>query len=437
MDELSLGSFLWRGGAVLALIAANAYFVAAAFSLVASRRTRIDAMAEAGDTKAKLAQKAIQSLDRYISGTQLGITVSSIGLGWIGEPALAGVVESAFGGISLPLEPVAIHGVAVAIAFMIITFLHIVLGELAPKAIALQHPEATSRWVAGPLIGFTEATNPFIWLLNGSANLLLRLLGARPPSEAERVHQPEEIVMLVKQTQRTGALEKGDVRMIEGVFEFTEKLARDVMTPRTGVVGLEAGTPVEAAVAVVAESGRSRFPVYRATLDDVVGVVHVKDILGAMLRDPSTPVERLAREPLFVPGSREVEDVLADMKRLKRQLAVVLDEYGGMAGIVTMEDLLEEIVGEIYDEYDTGEPAPQAGPEGVTVPGAMALDETSEKLELELDDETHQTLGGYVFARLGRLPKPGDRVSIPGGALEVVEMDGKRVGKVRVLRERS
>ena len=436
MDELSLGSFLWRGGAVLALIAANAYFVAAEFALVAARRTRIDAMANAGDTKAKLAQKAIQSLDRYISGTQLGITVSSIGLGWIGEPALASVVETGFRAFSLPLEPVLIHGIAVAIAFAIITFLHIVLGELAPKAIALQHPEQTSRWIAGPLIGFTEATNPFIWLLNGSANLLLKLLGARPATEAERVHQPEEIVMLVRQTQRTGALEKSDVRMIEGVFEFTEKLARDVMTPRTEVVGLEAGTPVQAAVAVVAESGRSRFPVYRGSLDDIVGVVHVKEILATLLRDPATPVERLARDPLFVPGSREVEDVLADMKRLKRQLAVVLDEYGGTAGIVTMEDLLEEIVGEIYDEYDVGAPATQTGPEGITVPGAMALEDTGEKLELELDDETHQTLGGYVFARLGRLPKPGDRVNIPGGALEVVEMDGKRVGKVRVLRER-
>ncbi len=437
MDTISLQSFLLRAATVLILVAANAFFVAAEFALVASRRTRIDALARAGDTKAKLAQRAIQQLDRYISGTQLGITVASIGLGWIGEPTIASVIEGAFQGLPAPLNAVSTHSVAFVIAFMIITFLHVVLGELAPKAVALLHPEATSRWVAAPLIAFTEATNPFIWVLNGSANTLLKLLGMRPASEAERVHQPEEIVMLARQTQNAGRLAKGDVRMIEGVFEFTEKTARDVMTPRTDVMALPAMLTVNEAGTRAGKIGRSRYPVYQESLDDIVGIVHVKQILAGMQADPARPVTTLMRDPLFVPGTREVEDVLADMKRLKTQMAVVLDEYGGTAGIVTMEDLLEEIVGEIYDEYDLAEPVPAPSADGVTVPGDLEIDDLNRRYGLKLPGDDYQTVGGYVFGRLGRLPQPGDRVVIQGTALEVMEMDGRRVGRLKIVRNKE
>ncbi len=230
MEEFD-GRFLAVVSLAVLLIAANAFFVAAEFALVASRRTRIETLATAGDRKAKLALKAIQSRDRYISATQLGITAASLGLGWISEPAFAGAIEHLFSGLPSPLSQILTHAVAGTIAFLIITFLHIVLGELAPKTLALLHPEATSMWLAGPLIGFTKATNPFIWLLNGSANALLRLFGARPPTEAERVHRPEEILMLARQSKEFGELADQDLRLIEGVFEFSKKNIHDVMTP--------------------------------------------------------------------------------------------------------------------------------------------------------------------------------------------------------------
>jgi len=439
MPEPELGSLWLRLLAVLVLVAANAFFVAAEFALVASRRTRIEAMIRKGDRRAAVVRKALQSLDRYISGTQLGITVASLGLGWIGKPALAGTIERLFAGLPSPLDAVATHSVAVGMAFAIITFLHIVLGELAPKALALLHPEQTSRWVAPPLIVFTIATNPFIWLLNGTANGILRLFGARPPTEHERVHSPEEIMMLVEQTRKTGSLGAQDARMIEGVFEFSEKSARDVMTPRTNMVALRATLSLAAAADQVAAAGRSRYPVYRESLDDIVGTVHAKDILRA-LRGPEhgdRTLEAILRPPLFVPGTREVEDVLADMKRQKVHLAIVLDEYGGTAGLVTMEDLLEEIVGQIYDEYDRPD-APSGGPSaGAPVPlvsGSAEISEINKTYGLQLDDTDYTTIGGVVFGQLGRLPKVGDRVELPGATFEVVEMEGRRVGKVKVER---
>jgi len=440
------GSLGLRLLAVVGLVAANAFFVAAEFALVASRRTRIDAMVRRGDARARHVKQALQHLDKYISGTQLGITLASLGLGWIGEPALAGLIEGAFGGLPTPLDRIATHTVAATVAFGIITFLHIVFGELAPKALALLHPEQTSRWVARPLILFTRATNPFIWLLNGTANGILRLFRARAPTEYERVHSPEEIMMLVEQTRKTGRLGSQDARMIEGVFEFSEKNAREVMTPRTRMVGLPVTLSLTDAADQVAAAGRSRYPVYRESLDDIVGTVHAKDILRALRGKPDEretvqTLETILRPPLFVPGTREVEDVLGDMKRQKIHLAIVLDEYGGTAGLVTMEDLLEEIVGQIYDEYDrpeTGERASAAGAAPAQIiPGSTELTDLNRTYALQLDDTDYTTIGGVVFGRLGRLPKIGDRVELPGASFEVVEMDGRRVGKVKVALQRT
>ncbi|MGH7672360.1 MAG: hemolysin family protein [Gemmatimonadales bacterium] len=436
MSEPFWNSAVFRLLAVLLLVAANAFFVAAEFALVASRRTRVEAMIRRGDSKARVVKKALQSLDRYISGTQLGITLASLGLGWIGEPALAGLFEALFAGLPAPLNVIARHSVAAGVAFAFITFLHIVLGELAPKALALLHPEQTSRWVAPPLILFTTATNPFIWLLNGTANGILRLLGARAPTERERVHSPEEIRMLVEQSRRTGGLGADNARLIEGVFEFSEKTARDVMTPRTQMVALPADLTLEEAADQVAVAGRSRYPVYGESLDDIVGLVHAKDILAGLRSAKSDTVRAVLRPAVFVPGTREVEDVLADMKRQKIHLAIVLDEFGGTAGLVTMEDLLEEIVGPIYDEYDRPTPEARAAPgEGAPVlSGAMPLREVNATYGLALDEGDYTTLGGYLFGALGRLPKGGDRVAVPGAVFEIVEMEGRRVGTVRLLK---
>ena len=430
MAESAFSSLGLRLAAVLGLVLANAFFVAAEFALVASRRTRIDAMIAEGDARARTVRQALQSIDRTISGTQLGITLASLGLGWIGEPAIADVLATLFGTLPQPFNVIATHSVAVAIAFVLITYLHIVLGELAPKGLALIHPEQMSRWLTGPLMVFTTATNPFIWLLRSSASGILRLLGAGRLSERERVHSPEEILMLVEQSGKTGSIAPEDARLIEGVFEFSEKNAREVMTPRTDIVALAADQTVESAADAVARAGRSRYPVTGESLDDIVGVVHAKDILRALRGGGTSPVSSVARPAFFVPGTREVEDVLADMKRKKVHLAVVLDEFGGTAGLVTMEDLLEEIVGQIYDEYDRSEPAP-AGTASV-IAGSTPVGEVNESYGLSLDPGDYTTIGGLVFGALGRLPKVGDQVRLPGVTFEVVSMEGRRVGQLRV-----
>jgi len=417
--------------AVVVLVLANAFFVAAEFALVGARRTRLDELARAGDGKARLARRAVQSLDRYISATQLGITLASLGLGWIGEPALAGLIRGGFAWLPASLASIATHGVASAIAFIIITILHIILGELVPKALALLHPEAVSGWVAAPLIGFAWIMQWPIALLNGSANRLLRLMHISPPGEHERLHSPEEIRMLVEQSQEGGSLLKQDARLLEGVFEFSEKTAQEVMTPRTQMIALDADLSVEAAADEVAVARRSRYPVSTESLDEIVGVVHAKDILTALRSKPGQTVRTIMRPPLFVPGTREVEDVLADMKRLKTHLAVVLDEYGGTAGLVTMEDLLEEIVGPIFDEYDPLDKAAQ-GDGATRRDGAMPITEFNTEFDAAIDDTDYTTLGGYVFGQLGRLPRPGDRVAVGNHVLEVVEMDGRRVKTLRL-----
>lgn len=420
--------------AVLALVLANAYFVAAEFALVGARRTRLDAQAQTGDRKAMLALKAVQSLDRYISATQLGITLASLGLGWVGEPALAGLFDSLFSGIPAPFDWLATHTASVAMAFTIITTLHIVLGELVPKALALLYPEDVSRWVVAPLMGFSWVMHYPIVVLNGTANRLLRIVGVKARGDHERLHSPEEIRMLVEQSGEGGSLRRGDARMLEGVFEFSEKSAEEVMTPRTEMVALEADATVEEAADVAAEAGRSRYPVFGESPDDIIGVVHTKDILRAMRSAPGSPVRRILRQPLFVPGTREVEDVLADMKRLKVHLAVVLDEYGGTAGLVTMEDLLEEIVGEIFDEYDPVQQAVAVPKDGVVVvDGSTPLSEFNTKFNAELDDTNYTTIGGFLFGHLGRLPKVGDQATVGGIRFEIAAMEGRRVESVRIL----
>jgi CBS domain containing-hemolysin-like protein len=418
---------------VVVLVLANAFFVAAEFALVGARKSRLEELIQQGERKAILARKAVQSLDRYISATQLGITLASLGLGWIGEPALAHLIDGAFLWLPDAVEPYATHGAAVFIAFSIITVLHIILGELMPKALALLYPEHVSMWVTAPLMGFTWVMTWPITLLNGTSNALLNLLGINPPGEHERLHSPDEIRILVEQSQEGGSLGAQDAKLLEGVFEFSSKAAQDVMTPRTRMVALEADSTVARAAAVIATAGRSRYPVYGETLDDIIGVVHAKTILVAFREAPERLLRDVMRPPLFVPGTRKVEDVLGDMKRQRTHLALVLDEYGGTAGLVTMEDLIEEIVGDIEDEYDrTDRPAVQ--PDGAAVlEGGLPLTDLPDRAGIEIEDENYTTLGGYLFGRLGRLPKVGDQVTVADRIFEIAEMDGRRVKSARLL----
>src|SRR5881628_816314 len=399
--------------AVVLLVLANAFFVAAEFALVAARRTRIDALVRRGDRKAKTVQTALQDLYRQLSAAQLGITVASILLGYVAQDTVAHLFHDWFAALPAALSFLTRGGVASTVAVAVISFLHVVFGEQAPKAWAITYPEGTSRWIAAPLIFFSWITRPFTDLLNWSANRVVRLLGIRSATaELERIHSPEEIRMLVEQSRKTGRLAADDARLLEGVFEFSEKTAREVMTPRTDIVALPIDLTLEEAADQVAVAGRSRYPVYGETLDDIVGLVHAKDILA---------------------GLRSAKG--GSLRAVLRPAVIVLDEFGGTAGLVTMEDLLEEIVGQIYDEYDrsSGDTRAVPGEGAPLLPGAMPLRDVNQTYGLDLDETSYTTIGGYLFGTLGRLPKVGDHVPVKGAAFEIVQMDGRRVGAARLL----
>jgi len=309
-----------------------------------------------------------------------------------------------------------------------------VFGELVPRAAALQHPESWAKWLAPPLLGFAWLARPFTVLLNASADGVLRLFGLRLDAGHEAVHSPDELRVIVEQSQREGEIDQEDADLIGAVFEFSEKNAREVMTPRTAIVALSADMTLDEALAVVEEAGFSRYPVFEGSLDNIVGMVHAKDLLPVLRRRAETfSVSGIMREVHAVPGSREVEEVLADFKRLKEHLAIVLDEYGGTAGLVTMEDLLEELVGEILDEYDEGAAVVQRTAQGEALLAGLAeIGDVNEQHGLHLPDDDYTTIGGFVFGALGRLPQVGDRVSGGGATWTVREMDGRRIAQLEM-----
>ena len=430
--ELTLGNIMGRLGGVILLVLANAFFVAAEFALVGSRRSKVDQMASEGDRKSRTVQQALQHLDRYISATQLGITLASLGLGWLGEPALAVLVDRVLGIFGVDVPAGVAHTVAGSItAFAIITFLHIVLGELAPKSVALIMPEQVSRWVARPLMLFSSLMYPFVWFMQGAANIFLRMFGIAPATEASRVHSPEELRLLVIQSRVHGTLDESDSAMIAGVFDFHEKRARDVMRPRTDIVAISLDATEDEVWAILRSERYSRYPVYDESLDDIVGVFLAKDL---WLHDGTEPfaLKGFVREALYVPDSRQAERVLDDLRKTRAHMAVVLDEYGGTAGILTMEDLVEEVIGDIADEYD------MATRDSITTNGVLELSGSLSLIDVRSDHRVPipegdwTTLGGYAFSRLGRVPKIGDRVPFPGGELEIIAMDGRRVAGLRV-----
>jgi CBS domain containing-hemolysin-like protein len=436
IEHIGIGAVAGRLAVVIMLVAINAFFVAAEFALVAVRRSRIDEMADAGERSAKNVQKALTHLDRYIAGTQLGITLASLALGWVGEPAIAVILDAVLEIFGLPPEPAGVHtGVALAIGFFILTFLHIVFGELAPKTVALVNPEGVSKLVTTPLMLFSRLMSPIIWVFNGAANAVLTVFGISPTTEVQS-HSPEELRLLVMQARAHGTLNESDSAMLAGVFDFHEKKARDVMRPRTEVVALDIEATEEEVWKVVKDERYSRYPVYRESLDDVVGVFLAKDL---WLRNEDTPfsLPALTREPLYVPDSRPAERVLDDLRRSRAHMAVVLDEYGGTAGIMTMEDLIEEVIGDIADEYDMAARSAIESNGVLELDGTMSLIDVRSDHRVQIPEGDWTTLGGYAFAQLGRLPRMGDRVPVPGGELEVIAMDGRRIAALRVHRTQA
>ena len=420
--------------AIAVLLLLNAFFVAAEFALVRSRRTRLEAMARAGDRLARVAARAVANLPRLLSASQLGITVASLALGALAEDTLGTHIGGWLATLPFAFRLAVRVGIASAIAITIVTYLHVVFGELAPRSLALAHPERVARLLAPPLALFEMVVRPFTIVLNTSAELVLRLFGQRPHPLEEAVHSPEELRILVEQSEEGGVLETADADMIEGVFEFSEKNAREVMTPRTEIDALPLDATLDETLQVIEETQRSRYPVYEETIDNIIGLVLAKDLLPVLRHPPGEFSLRSIMRPVHVvPGSREVEEVLADFKRLKEHMAIVLDEYGGTAGVVTMEDLLEEIVGEILDEYDEPPEAPEReSPDVVVVAGSTNIGELNERFGLSVPDEDYTTIGGFVFGVLGRLPVIGDRVTAGNAVFTVREMDGRRIESLAI-----
>lgn len=419
--------------AILFLVAANAFFVAAEFGLVAVRRTRVEELVSQGSRRAVSARKAIGELNLMLSGCQLGITFSSLGLGAIGEPVLALMLQGFFDFLASPFNLIATHGTAVVVAFVIITALHVILGELVPKNLAIAIPDSTALWLATPMRAFTLAFRPFIWLLNEGANSILRLMRVEPQPEMLSVHTPEELAIIVEESRRGGAIESRQSEMITRTLEFPDKRVVDAMVPRTAALSLQAESSLEEVLQVVEDSGHSRFPVWRDRPDEFVGVVHLKDVLRSTGGNKRGTVESSIREPMLVPESLSLEDVLIRMQRAHAQFAIVLDEFGSTAGIITLEDILEELVGEIRDEYDVDEGVRKVEG-GMRIPGTMRPDEVEHSTGCRLPEGEYETVAGFILERLGRMAHRGDVVTVDGWRIRVANVRRRRILSVDIQR---
>jgi CBS domain containing-hemolysin-like protein len=411
----------------LFLVALNGFFVAAEFSLARSRTTRLEQMATDGSHRAAMAHDQVRHIDRYLAACQLGITLASLGLGWLGEPAFASLIEPVLESVGLGRSASVIAGGT--IAFVIITVLHVVLGELAPKSVAIQRAEGTAMKVARPLEAFRWLFAPLIHLLNGAGNAVVRLVGVQPATESELASTPEDLQLLIAQGEQGGTIEPEEADMLEGVFGLHGSLARDIMTPRPEVTTLDGDVSVRAALTEALGTRHSRFPVVDG--DSVIGVVHLSHMARGVLENDDMPLRAVTDPALYVPETRPIDDLLRDLKTSRISMAVVLDEYGDLAGIVTVEDVIEEIVGEIQDERDRP-PTVEVRPDGrLLVRGHTSLEDLQDH-GVEIEDETVTSVGGLVFSRLGRLPRTGDAVELDGWSLTVEATRGTRVVLVAI-----
>jgi putative hemolysin len=413
--------------AVLVLVFLNAFFVAAEYGLVTARRTRILELEHQGSRRARDVLKIVANPPRFIAAMQLGVTLTSLAIGALGEHALSKV-----------LDPVMATLLAVILAFFVITFLHVVIGELVPKGIALGHSETTALAVSAPVRAFFTLFGPLIWILQRSTELVLRALGLNAPGGESDVHSEAELRMLVSQSTEHGEIEEQEQEMLYKVFDFADKEASDVMVPRPEVVALSIDLPPEEALEAVMDSPFTRYPVFRGSLDEIVGVLHIRDLFLA-LRDrgmSEVRIEEIVRPAHMVPETKDLAALLTEFRRTNQHLAIVIDEYGAMEGIVTLEDLLEEIVGEIEDEFDLpDESIERLDDHTIRIDGTFPIDDFNEQFHTELPGEDYHTMAGFVFGLLGRAAEPGDTVSHDGMRFEVVEVEGSRIDRIQVVFE--
>jgi CBS domain containing-hemolysin-like protein len=413
--------------AVGVLILLNAFFVAAEYGLVTARRTRIVELQHQGNRRARDVLRITSDPPHFIAAMQLGVTLTSLGIGALGEVALSRLFDRAISTV-----------LAVIFAYLILTFLHVVIGELVPKGIALGHSEGTALFVSAPVRFFFIVMRPVVWFLEAATELVLKWLGLKPPGADDDVLSEAELRMLVSRSTEGGEIEQQEQEMLYKVFDFADKEAKDVMVPRPEVVALSIDLPPEQCLEAVMDSPYTRYPVYRESLDNVVGILHVRDLFRA-LRDRGmheVKVEDIIRPAHIVPETKDLAALLAEFRRANQHMAIVVDEYGDMEGIVTLEDLLEEIVGDIEDEFDLpDESIEQIDEDTVIIDGTFPIDDFNERFKTEMPDEDYHTMAGFVFGLLGRQPEAGDTINHDGMRFDVLEIEGSRILKLAVTFE--
>ncbi len=430
MESPALGLLI-----TLLLVLANAFFVAAEFAIVKVRASQIELLVQSGSRTAKMGQHLISHLDASLSTIQLGITLASLGLGWIGEPIVAKLIIEVMRLVGLEADPDLAHSIALPVAFILITFLLIVFGELAPKALAIQHSQSTTLAVAFPLWFFYLIFSPVIVALNWVSNQVLRLFGIRPASEAEHYHSGEELRFLLEQGREGGTIEEEEHELIENVFEFGETTVREIMVPRTSIAAIEVTSSRSALVNLLVEGGYSRIPVYEDSLDNIIGVVHAKDLITLMEHRDLIILRDLLRPAFFVPETKPIDDLLREFQRRKVHLAIVVDEFGSTAGLVTMEDVLEELVGEIQDEHDSeNHDIEKVSDQTYIINAALSISDVNDHInEFELPEGNDYTsVGGFINKWLGRIPEVNEIFEYDTLRMTVLKTDNHHVAQVKI-----
>lgn len=425
---------LWYLLLSLLFVLANGLFVAAEFAIVKVRQTQLAELADEGSSRARMARRITKKLDSYLSACQLGVTLASLALGWVGEPAFAHLLEPWFARFGTFSTSIA-HSIAASVAFILIAWLHIVFGEQGPKYLAIENPVATALWLAHPLRGFYVLAFPAIWVLNRSTNAILRTMRILPARKGEMAYSEQELRLILASSEKAGILSEENREMIEGVFEFSKRTARQIMVPRTDVAILSTTRTIEQNLDIIRTTRHTRYPLCDGTLDRTIGLIHVKDLFLAQLRGPGKTISELKRDALFVPENSTVEALLQQFIEHKTHMAVILDEYGGASGIVSLENITEELFGQIQDEFDRERPEIEPLPDGrYRVRGDYLIEDLADRLGADVGDPAEETVGGYVAARLGREVAPGDRCDLGDLSIEVLEAEGSRVRWVMVAR---
>jgi CBS domain containing-hemolysin-like protein len=418
----------------LFLVFLNGFFVAAEFALVKVRASQIEIKAKTGSRVAKIAKHMTQHLDGYLAATQLGITLASLGLGWVGEEVMTKIVSNFFIFINVDMSSSLATTIGHVLAFAIITVLHIVFGELAPKSLAIQRPIGTTMGIALPLHFFYLIFRPFIWLLNGFANFILRLVGIATIGGHEAHHSSEELQYLLDQGKESGALETNEHELIKNVFDFNDRVVKNIMVPRTKISGIELNTPHKEVLDIIIREGYSRIPVYDETIDKIVGIVHAKDILPLLAENKECVLKEIIRKPYFIPETKKINDLLSELQLKRIQIAIVLDEFGGTAGMVTAEDIVEELVGDIQDEYDEEKPiVEKLSLNEFIIDATASIYDVNEYLPHDLpEDGDYDTVAGLVSEIFGKIPDVGEASEFNGYLITILKKADQNVESVKL-----